>query len=127
MYHGHKAPARRGDAPAAAWRGDARDDERRPAGGGGVLIAANLRAKILDFGGSDSSLIFILRGGILVHVGSFPEMLSRQILGGIILVGRLGVSHITKAVHDDVTSLEIADGGVLLTPSFWKGDSCDGN
>ena len=41
---------------------------------------ANLRTKILDFTGFDSSIIFILRGGILMSIGNFPESLSRAVL-----------------------------------------------
>ena len=52
---------------------------------------ANLRTKILDLGGSDSSIVLIPRGGILMSLGSFLESLSQAILAGIILVGRLGV------------------------------------
>ena len=52
---------------------------------------ANLRAKILDFRGFDSSRILILWGGILMLIGNFPERLSQAISVGIILVGRLGV------------------------------------
>ena len=52
---------------------------------------ANLRTKILDFGGFDSGGILILRGGTLMSIGNFPQSLSQQILAGIILVGRLGV------------------------------------
>ena len=52
---------------------------------------ANLRADILDFRGFDSSIILILRGGILMSMGDFPESLSQAILVGIMLVGRLGV------------------------------------
>ena len=51
---------------------------------------ANLRTKIVDFGGVDSSVAFILRGGMLMPIGDFPETLSQRILVGIILVGRLG-------------------------------------
>ena len=52
----------------------------------------NLRTTILDhFRGVDSSRILILRGGILMSIGNFPEMLSRRTPVGIILVGRLGV------------------------------------
>ena len=50
--------------------------------------AANLFTKILDFGGFDSSRVFIL--GVefsLMSKGIFPTILSQQIL-----VGRLGVS-----------------------------------
>ena len=39
--------------------------------------------KILGFRGFDSSIILILRGGILMSIGSFPEMSSQQILEGI--------------------------------------------
>ena len=53
---------------------------------------ANLRTKILDFGGFDSSLILILSAGILRPMGNFSESLSRAILVGIMLVGRLGVA-----------------------------------
>ena len=52
---------------------------------------ANLRTKIPDFRGFDSSTIIILRGGTPRTIGSFPESLSQAILAGIILVGRLGV------------------------------------
>ena len=52
---------------------------------------ANLRAKILDFRWLYSSIIWILRGGILMLIGNLPESLSQGILVGIILVGRLGV------------------------------------
>ena len=51
---------------------------------------ANLRTNNLDFPGFDSSISW-LRGGILVSVGNFREALSRQILVGMILAGRLGV------------------------------------
>ena len=52
---------------------------------------ANLRTKIMDFRGFDSSRILMLRGGIPRPIGDFPESLSQAILVGIILVGRLGV------------------------------------
>ena len=52
---------------------------------------ANLCTKILDLRGFDSSIILILRGGILMSIRNFPEMLSQQILG-MILLGRLGIS-----------------------------------
>ena len=51
----------------------------------------DFRAKILNFGGFDSSRILSVRGGLPRPVGNFPESLSPAILGGIILVGRLGV------------------------------------
>ena len=49
---------------------------------------ANLRAKILDFGGFDSSRILILRGGTLMSIGDSPESLSEAILVGIINISR---------------------------------------
>ena len=52
---------------------------------------ANLRTKILDFRGFDSGRILIIRRGIFVSIGDFPESLSQAILVGIMLVGRLGV------------------------------------
>ena len=38
-----------------------------------VRSTANLRTKILDFRGFDSSIILIVRGGIPRPVGNFPE------------------------------------------------------
>ena len=52
---------------------------------------ANLRTNIVDFRGFDSSIILILRGGILRPIGNLPESLSQAILVGIMLVGGLGV------------------------------------
>ena len=54
------------------------------------VCTANLRTKILDFGGFDSSRILIIWGGILMSIGNSLEFLSQGILVGIILVGRLG-------------------------------------
>ena len=51
-------------------------------------LTANLRSKILDFGGLDSSRILIIRGGIFVSIGKFPDILSHRILVGIILAGK---------------------------------------
>ena len=45
----------------------------------------------MDFRDCDSSIILILRGGILMSIGNFPESLSQAVLVGIMLVGRLGV------------------------------------
>ena len=56
------------------------------------LATANLRTKILDFRGLDSSRILILRNAILMSMGDFPDILSQEILVGISLVGRLGVA-----------------------------------
>ena len=56
-----------------------------------LFCTANIRTKILEFRGFDSSRISILRGGILMSIGDLPESSSQAILAGIILVGRLGV------------------------------------
>ena len=45
----------------------------------------------MDFGGFDSSIVLIQKGGILRPIGDFPESLSQAILVRIMLVGRLGV------------------------------------
>ena len=50
---------------------------------------ANLRTNIMDFRGFESSIIIILRGGILRPTGDFPESLGQAILVEIMLVGRL--------------------------------------
>ena len=52
----------------------------------------------MDFRGFDPSIILILRGGILMPIGDFPESLSQAIVVGIMLVYReigrkLYVSH----------------------------------
>ena len=65
------------------------------------LGMANLPTKVVDFGGSDSSRILILRGGILMSIGDSPEILSQRVLAGRILVGRLAVAappEITTAI-----------------------------
>ena len=59
-----------------------------PLGGDGCVQIAHLRTYMMDFRGFDSSIILILRGGILVSIGDFPESLSQTILVGIMLVGR---------------------------------------
>ena len=56
-------------------------------------ISNDLPTKILDFRGFDSSRILIVRGGILMSIGNFPESLTQAILVGRFLVGRLGVSN----------------------------------
>ena len=55
------------------------------------LSMANIRTKILDLRGFDSSRSLILRAGILMSTVDSPEMLSQRILVGVILAGRLGV------------------------------------
>ena len=56
-----------------------------------LKLTANLRTKIVEFGGFDSSRFLILRGGIPMYIGNFPVMLGQAILVRIILAGRLGV------------------------------------
>ena len=51
----------------------------------------NLPTNIVDFGRFDSSTILIYRGGILMSIGDFPEVLTRAMLVGTMLVGRLGI------------------------------------
>ena len=46
----------------------------------------------MGFRGLDSSIILIVRGGILRPIGDFPESLSQAMLVGIMLVGKLGVT-----------------------------------
>ena len=76
----------RQDWNSAPQAGHPREHHRRRA-----RNAANLRTKILDFRGFDSSRILILRGGILMSIGNISEIMIQAILVGIILVGRLGV------------------------------------
>ena len=52
---------------------------------------ANLLTNIVDFRGFKSSIILIIRGGIPRPMRDFPESLSRAMLVGVMLVGRLGV------------------------------------
>ena len=40
----------------------------------------NLPTHIVDFGGFDSSIMLIVRGGILVPIGDFPESLTQATL-----------------------------------------------
>ena len=51
----------------------------------------NLPTNIVGFRGFDSSIILISRGGIPRPIGDFPESVSRVMLVGTMLVGRLGV------------------------------------
>ena len=64
-----------------------------------MMTSANLRTKILNFRGFDSSIILILRDGIPRPIGNFPEISSQRILLGRFLVGRLGVPDLRKAVQ----------------------------
>ena len=62
-------------------RGLAGSPARRLAAWGLGEGTANLRTKILDFRGFDSGIISILRGGILVPVWNFSEMLNPDFKG----------------------------------------------
>ena len=57
------------------------------------MFMPNPPTNIMDFRGFDSSIILILRSGICMSIGDFPESLNQAILVGIMLVGRLGVVH----------------------------------
>ena len=76
---------------------------------------ANLRTKMLDFTGFDSSRTLVSRGGIPRPKGNFPESLSQAILVGIILVGRLGVppcaasSFLLKITSETKSRVTVAD------------------
>ena len=64
---------------------------RRPPPGRQTWNTPNPPTKIVDFRGFDSTIILILRGGILRPIGNIPESLSQAILVGVMLVGGLGV------------------------------------
>ena len=77
---------------------------KKPYEAGGVLAGGSARPirpggekrpisvlRFKDFRGFDSSRILNSRGGTPRPIGISPEILSQQILVGIILVGRLGV------------------------------------
>ena len=84
--------------------------------------AANLRTKIPDFREIDSSIIKIVRGGILMSMGNFLETLRQQILVGIILVGRLDVDDRTQgSARARILRRGPGVGGVSLSD---KGDGC---
>ena len=55
------------------------------------LYTHNLPTNIADFRGFYSSIILIIRGGILVSIGIFLESLSQAMLVGVVLVVRLCV------------------------------------
>ena len=80
-------------------KGALEHEVRAPAFYGNPSAAANLRTKILDFRGFDSSIILILRGDILMSMGNFLDMLSQGILAGITLVGRLGITAYRELDH----------------------------
>ena len=57
----------------------------------GNASTPDLPTNIAGFRGFDSSVILILRVGILRYEGIFPESLSQAMLVGVMLAGRLGV------------------------------------
>ena len=69
-----------------AWRRTSVGRPRLP-----LCCTANLLTNIMDLRGFDSSTILVLRGGILMSIGDFPESLSQAILVGSMFVGGLGV------------------------------------
>ena len=60
---------------------------------------ANIRTNIMDFRGSDSSTILIVKGWYSQAHREFPEILSQAILVGIMLVGRVGVCLFQAGVY----------------------------
>ena len=47
-----------------------------------AVVTVNLPTNIMDFRGFESSVILIVRGGILMSIGDVPEVLSQAILVG---------------------------------------------
>ena len=78
---------------------------------------ANLRTKIIDFRGFDSSIIIISRAGFLMSIVNFLEVLSQRILAGVILVGRLGVPSMTIVASDLGGSVKLRRVSRHATPS----------
>ena len=78
--------------PRAPWSREARVGTRK---------TANLRIKILDFRGFDPSRILILRGGILMSIGNFPDScnLSREMLSGEMLSREIGRTRLPAYLH----------------------------
>ena len=94
-----------GREPSGAAHGGSVGPTRPPSP---MAYPANLRTstKILDFRGFDSSRILNLWAGILMYIGigDFPDMLSQQILVGIIFIGRFG--RIQRCANDNNDVLE---------------------
>ena len=67
----------------------------------GICRTPNLPTNIVDFRGFDSSIMLILKKGILMSIGNLPESLSQAmlVLVGIMLVGRLGVQGICRTIE----------------------------
>ena len=75
---------------------------------------ANLRTKILDFRGCDSSVILISRGGILMSIGNFPETLSQQILVTV------GIINPSREIRRGKTQGNHLSNTTCLTLVFFK-------
>ena len=71
-----------------------------------VRQTANLPTNIVDFGGFDSSIILVLRGGILVPTGDFPENMSQAMLVGCNFSRRIGRKTDGQDQHLDVGTWE---------------------
>ena len=71
---------------------------------------ANLRTNLMDVRGFDSSRILILRGGSVMSIGNFPELLSQAILAGIILYSR-----------------EVWRATPIAKARSWAGPTCSGS
>ena len=80
----------------------------------------NLRTKILDFRGFGSSRILILRAGILMSMGNFPESLSQEIFVWIILVVRLGVATRAALGGQPAQSLHRVPSQAVLRSPFGR-------
>ena len=85
-----------------------------------------LPTNIVDFGGVDSSVILILRGGIPRPIGDFPESLTQAMLVGVMLVGGLGVLVATRKVSGPRPrgDMHPGPGGVLENMGHLETSSC---
>ena len=73
----------------------------------------------MDFRGFDSSIILIIRGGILRPIGDAPESLTQAMLVGEILVGRMGAGKLLELAWEvessrKLPSSDIASRMILL-------------
>ena len=77
----------------------------------------------MDFKGFDSSTVLISRGGISRPIGNFPESLTRAMLVGTMLEGRLGVFSSWYGLYFITDYLEyiIATSTIILFGTY---DSC---
>ena len=86
---------------------------------------ANLRTKILDFRGFDSSRILILRGGTLMSIGNFPESLSQAILVERFLIGRFGVGRWGGADGSQASGFFATLHAGMFMPTWWMAAQLD--